>query len=91
MRIERLDHVQPATPPGEEDAARAFCEGARGLAENKPPRLAKRGGLRFEQGDLKARSGADPDLDSVREAHRPSICVHDPFGKSLELMEFNAP
>lgn len=36
--IEALDHVQPAAPPGSEDALRAYCTGVLGMTGiAKPP------------------------------------------------------
>lgn len=47
-----LDHVQLAAPPGCEAAARRFYGGLLGLAElDKPPGLARRGGVWFALGD----------------------------------------
>jgi hypothetical protein len=45
MRIDRLEHVQLAMPPGGEALARAFYGGVLEIPEiPKPPDLAKRGG-----------------------------------------------
>ena len=45
MRIDRLEHVQLAIPPGGEALARAFYGGVIEIPEiPKPPNLAKRGG-----------------------------------------------
>ncbi len=50
-RVERLDHVQLAMPPGGEDRATAFYEGVLGIPRvPKPPELAVRGGCWFERG-----------------------------------------
>ncbi len=45
-RVNSIDHVQLAMPPGAEDLVREFYAGVLGLTEvPKPPELAKRGGL----------------------------------------------
>ena len=47
-----LDHVRVARAPGCVDAARAFCGALLGLAEiEKPPALARGGGVWFQVGD----------------------------------------
>jgi catechol 2,3-dioxygenase-like lactoylglutathione lyase family enzyme len=49
MRIDDLDHVQVAMPPGEEERARDFYGGVLGLREiAKPANLAARGGSTAE-------------------------------------------
>jgi hypothetical protein len=51
MHVDRLDHIQLATPPGREDEARAFFQEALGIPEAaKPTHLAARGGCWFERG-----------------------------------------
>ncbi len=77
MRIERLDHVQLAMPPGGEDAARAFYCGTLGIPEvSKPMHLAKRGGCWFESGALKIHLGVEQDFRPARKAH-PAFIVAD--------------
>lgn len=77
MRIEALNHVQLAMPPGEEDAARHFYAGILGIPEiAKPPHLAKRGGCWFERGALKVHLGVEQDFRPARKAH-PAFTVTD--------------
>jgi enamine deaminase RidA (YjgF/YER057c/UK114 family) len=53
MRIDRLEHVQLAMPPGGESQARAFYSGVLGIPEiAKPPTLAKRGGCWLQFRDV---------------------------------------
>ncbi|WP_394686508.1 VOC family protein [uncultured Xanthomonas sp.] len=75
MRIERLDHVQLAMPPGREDQARAFYAGLLDIPEvPKPPHLAARGGCWFERGALKLHLGVEADFRPARKAH-PALVV----------------
>lgn len=68
--ILRLDHVQLAMPPGEEDRATAFYEGVLGITRvPKPAPLAARGGCWFEAGDLKVHLGVEADFRPARKAH----------------------
>ena len=70
MRLEGLDHVQVAAPPGCEPAARHFYGELLGLTEiEKPPELAKRGGVWFEDGVVKVHLGVDADFHPARKAH----------------------
>lgn len=75
MPVERIDHVQLAMPPGEEDAATGFYEGLLGIPRvPKPPHLAARGGCWFERGGLKLHLGVEPDFRAARKAH-PALLV----------------
>jgi catechol 2,3-dioxygenase-like lactoylglutathione lyase family enzyme len=77
MRIDRLDHVQLAMPPGGEALARAFYNGVLEIPEvPKPPHLAKRGGCWFERGDLKIHLGVESEFRPARKAH-PALLVMD--------------
>jgi catechol 2,3-dioxygenase-like lactoylglutathione lyase family enzyme len=77
MRIDRLEHVQLAMPPGGEALARAFYGGVLGIPEvPKPPELAKRGGCWFERGHLKIHLGAESEFRPARKAH-PALLVID--------------
>ena len=77
MRVYAIDHVQLAMPAGEEDKARAFYEGVLGIAETpKPPHLAARGGVWFENGDLKIHLGVEKDFRAAKKAH-PALLVED--------------
>jgi len=77
MRVERLDHIQLAMPPGREDEARAFYQAMLGISEvTKPPHLAARGGCWFERGGLKVHLGVEADFVPARKAH-PAFIVDD--------------
>jgi catechol 2,3-dioxygenase-like lactoylglutathione lyase family enzyme len=77
MRIDRLEHVQLAMPPGGEALARAFYGGVLEIPEiSKPPNLAKRGGCWFERGDLKIHLGVESEFRPARKAH-PALLVVD--------------
>jgi catechol 2,3-dioxygenase-like lactoylglutathione lyase family enzyme len=77
MKLHRIDHVQLAIPVGGEDKARAFYGSLLELTEKpKPPDLAKRGGLWFENDVVKIHLGLDPDFRGARKAH-PAILVND--------------
>ena len=77
MRVEAIDHVQLAMPPGGEQAARQFYSGLLGIPEQpKPPQLAVRGGCWFVEGDLKIHLGIEPDFRPARKAH-PALVVSD--------------
>jgi catechol 2,3-dioxygenase-like lactoylglutathione lyase family enzyme len=77
MRIDRLEHVQLAMPPGGEALARAFYSGVLEIPEvPKPPHLGKRGGCWFERGDLKIHLGVESDFRAARKAH-PALLVVD--------------
>ena len=75
FRIHGLDHVQLAMPAGQEDVARKFYVGILGLTEvPKPANLAKRGGVWFEGGTLRAHLGVESDFRPARKAH-PAFLV----------------
>lgn len=72
-----IDHVQLAMPSGREDAARRFYSDLLGLTEvPKPPELAKRGGVWFENGRVKLHLGVEGDFRAARKAH-PALLVDD--------------
>jgi catechol 2,3-dioxygenase-like lactoylglutathione lyase family enzyme len=74
-RVERLDHVQLAMPPGGEDRAVDFYEGVLGIPRvPKPPELAVRGGCWFERGGLRVHLGAEEDFRPAKKAH-PALAV----------------
>ncbi len=78
-RIEGIDHVQLAMPPGPdaEAEAEAFFAGLLGFARvPKPPELAVRGGCWFEQGLVKVHLGVEEDFHPARKAH-PALAVSD--------------
>src|SRR5712691_11278561 len=77
MHIEGIDHIQLAMPAGREDIARSFYSGILGIQEvSKPPDLAKRGGVWFENGRVKIHLGIDPDFRPARKAH-PALLVQN--------------
>ena len=70
MAILAIEHVQLAMPAGREDDARAFYARLLGIPEvPKPPELAKRGGVWFEDGMVKVHLGVDADFRPARKAH----------------------
>jgi SAM-dependent methyltransferase len=77
MRVYGIDHIQLAIPPDSEDLARMFYGEILGLNEQpKPDRLAQRGGVWFEQGDLKLHLGVDSNFCPAHKAH-PGLLVED--------------
>jgi catechol 2,3-dioxygenase-like lactoylglutathione lyase family enzyme len=77
FQIQCLDHVQLAMPPGGEDIARGFYSRLLGLKETpKPANLAKRGGVWFENGDLRIHLGVDRSFRPAKKAH-PALRVRD--------------
>jgi catechol 2,3-dioxygenase-like lactoylglutathione lyase family enzyme len=76
-RIERIDHVQLAMPPGGEDRATAFYETVLGIPRvPKPPGLAARGGCWFERDGLRVHLGVEDGFRPARKAH-PALAVTD--------------
>jgi catechol 2,3-dioxygenase-like lactoylglutathione lyase family enzyme len=72
----RIDHVQLAMPPGEEERARAFYVGVLGLEEiPKPPELVTRGGAWFRSGEVVIHLGVDQDFHPATKAHPAFRCV----------------
>jgi catechol 2,3-dioxygenase-like lactoylglutathione lyase family enzyme len=77
MPILRIDHVQLAMPEGEEQRAREFYSGLLGIPEiEKPATLAARGGVWFEDGQIKVHLGVDPQFRPATKAH-PAFLVRD--------------
>lgn len=75
MRVYEIDHIQVAMPPGQEEKARSFYAGILGLPEvPKPPNLVKRGGVWFQQGNLKVHLGVEQVFRPARKAH-PAFLV----------------
>ena len=69
-RVNSIDHVQLAMPPGAEDLVREFYAGVLGLTEvPKPPELAKRGGAWFEGPSIKLHLGVEQEFRPARKAH----------------------
>ena len=89
MPVVGIEHVQLAMPPGEEHAARAFYSGVLGIPEvPKPPKLAKRGGVWFENEVVKIHLGVERDFRSARKAH-PALLVTDLVGLIEQLKVYN--
>ncbi len=75
MKVYAIDHVQLAMPAGEEEKARLFYAGVLGISETpKPPNLAKRGGVWFEEGNLRIHLGVEKDFRPAKKAH-PALLV----------------
>jgi len=85
-RVEHLDHVQLAMPPGAEDRAVDFYEGVLGIPRiPKPPELASRGGCWFERGPARVHLGVDDDFRPARKAHPALVVSHlDELCRTLE-------
>lgn len=72
-----IHHVQLAIQPAGEDTARAFYVDVLGMTEvEKPPELAKRGGLWLRTDALELHLGIDPLHVQPAKAH-PGILVGD--------------
>jgi catechol 2,3-dioxygenase-like lactoylglutathione lyase family enzyme len=75
FRIEAIDHVQLAMPPGCEPEAVAFYQDVLGVPQiPKPAELALRGGCWFELGTLRLHLGAEEGFTPARKAH-PALVV----------------
>jgi catechol 2,3-dioxygenase-like lactoylglutathione lyase family enzyme len=77
MKVYAIDHIQLAIPPNSEDLARLFYGEILGLREKpKPEHLVNRGGIWFEQDDLKLHLGIDRNFCPAKKAH-PGLLVED--------------
>lgn len=76
-KITRLDHVQLAMPAGREDEARSYFGGLLRLDElEKPPALAKRGGVWFDLPDgRQLHPGVAEPFTANRKAHPAFVAV----------------
>lgn len=75
MFLESIDHVQLAMPAGQENAAREFYSGLLGIPEvPKPPVLAARNAVWFEEGTIRVHLGIDVDFRPAWKAH-PAFVV----------------
>jgi catechol 2,3-dioxygenase-like lactoylglutathione lyase family enzyme len=75
MRVYGIHHVQLAIPPDSEDLARMFYGEILGLSEKpKPEHLVPRGGVWFEQGELKLHLGIERNFCPATKAH-PGLLV----------------
>ena len=83
-----LDHVLLAMPAGEEARGRPFYRGVLGMSElEKPPALARRGGVWFCGGDgasVQIHLGVEAEFRPARKAH-PAILVEDIDGLAERL------
>jgi catechol 2,3-dioxygenase-like lactoylglutathione lyase family enzyme len=80
-----LHHVQLAMPSNGEDAAREFYSGMLGIEEvPKPPNLARRGGVWFENQSIRIHLGVDADFRPALKAH-PGLLVRDLAALSQRL------
>lgn len=87
MRLEGIDHVQLAMPPGKEKEAREFYSTVLGIPEvAKPSKLSSRGGVWFESGDLRVHLGVEEDFRPARKAH-PAFRV-DSLKALIEKLRF---
>ncbi|HUI42782.1 MAG TPA: VOC family protein [Terriglobia bacterium] len=74
-RINGIDHVQIAAPPGCEAEAREFYGKVLGLEEiEKPAALRERGGCWFRCGSQQLHVGVEKDFRPARKAH-PAFAV----------------
>jgi catechol 2,3-dioxygenase-like lactoylglutathione lyase family enzyme len=77
MKVYAIDHVQLAIPQNGEDLARLFYGKILGLREqSKPEHLVNRGGIWFEQDNLKLHLGIDLNFCPAKKAH-PGLLVED--------------
>ena len=77
MVVVRIHHVQLAMPPGEEKRAREFYQGILGIPEvAKPQHLQSRGGVWFENGELRVHLGVEQEFRPNLKAH-PAFIVSD--------------
>lgn len=77
MKILGIDHIQIAIPAEGEQRARLFYAGLLGLSVvKKPAELAGRGGVWFEDDNLKLHLGVDPDFKPASKAH-PGLLVEN--------------
>ena len=87
----RLDHVQIAIPAGSEAACRGFYVGVLGMTElEKPPDLAKRGGIWVRSGAVEIHLGVEAEFRPARKAH-PGIVVADIDGLAARLQAAGHP
>ncbi len=85
--IEALHHIQLAMPEGGEDMARAFYSDVLGLTEvPKPPVLAARGGVWFENGAVRFHLGVEMPFRPAAKAH-PAFEVSDLAALEARLSE----
>lgn len=82
-----LHHVQVSCPTGGEPAVRRFYAGLLGLAEvEKPPELAKRGGVWFRGEGYELHIGVEAPFAPAAKAH-PALLVDDVDDLAARLTE----
>jgi len=87
MRVTGIEHVQLAMPQGEEQRARDFYSRVLEIPEvPKPPELARRGGVWFENQFLKIHLGVETDFRPARKAHL-ALLVEDLRSLVVKLHE----
>ncbi|MHB8455001.1 MAG: VOC family protein [Acidiferrobacterales bacterium] len=87
MQITGIEHIQLAMPQCEEQRARDFYSRILGIPEvPKPPELARRGGVWFENQFLKLHLGVETDFRPARKAH-PALLVEDLRSLVIRLRE----
>jgi len=87
----RLHHVQLAIPAGSEAICRAFYCGVLGWIElDKPPELARRGGLWLKAGEDELHLGVEEDFRPARKAH-PAFVARELDQLADRLRAANAP
>lgn len=75
MKVYAIDHIQLTMPADQEDKARSFYSGVLGIPEKpKPPHLAIRGGVWFEDEAVKVHLGVEKEFRSAKKAH-PALLV----------------
>ncbi|HHI80555.1 MAG TPA: glyoxalase [Planctomycetes bacterium] len=75
MQWVKMDHVPLAMPEGGEASARGFYSGLLGFAERpKPPILAQRGGVWFQNGEIQVHLGVEKEFRPAQKAH-PAFLV----------------
>jgi catechol 2,3-dioxygenase-like lactoylglutathione lyase family enzyme len=89
--LTRLDHIQLAMPPSEEQRAREFWCDVLGMTEEvKPEPLVGRGGCWFRTGVIIVHLGVQTDFAPQRKAH-PAFCVDDLDGLAARLKAAGYP
>lgn len=85
MKILSIDHVQLAMPANGEEKARQFYIQQLGFSEiQKPPELAKRGGVWFHSENVQLHLGVEEPFKPARKAH-PALVVEDLDGLLRKL------
>ena len=70
MKLERIDHIQLGMPAGEEGKARKFYSDLLGIPEvPKPQMLANRGGVWFENDNIRVHLGVDTNFIPAKKSH----------------------